>query len=75
MAASTDIAARLIRFEQQLTAYQQLHRDELAELRHALQQFRRDIAAIRPVEPLRGLPHVAPGPGAFLAREEADPQT
>lgn len=75
MGASTDIAARLLRFEQQLTAYKKLHRDELADLQHALQQFQRDIAAIQPVEPLRGLAHAAPSPEAFLAREEADPQT
>lgn len=75
MGASTDIAALLLRFEQQLTAYRQLHRDELAELRRTLQQCQRDIAASRPVEPLPGSAHAAPGQEAFHDREEADPET
>ena len=45
MHAPTDLAARLLRFEQQLQAYQKLHGDELAELWRALNDCKRDLTA------------------------------
>jgi len=41
-----DIAGRLLRFEQQLQAYQKLHTDELAELRRTLNECKQAIAAL-----------------------------
>jgi diadenosine tetraphosphate (Ap4A) HIT family hydrolase len=45
MHAPTDLATRLLRFEQQLQAYQKLHGDELAELWRALNECKRDLTA------------------------------
>ena len=39
------LASRLLRFEQQLAAYQKLHTDELAELWRVLNECKREIAA------------------------------
>lgn len=39
------LASRLLRFEQQLEAYQKLHTDELAELWRGLRACKREIAA------------------------------
>ncbi|MFN8454851.1 MAG: hypothetical protein U0401_09320 [Anaerolineae bacterium] len=39
------LASRLLRFEQQLAAYQKLHTDELAELWRVLDECKREIAA------------------------------
>jgi len=41
-----DIASRLLRFEQQLQAYQKLHEDELAELWRVLNECKQSVAAL-----------------------------
>lgn len=41
-----DIACRLLRFEQQLKAYEKLHADELAELWRTLNECKQLIAAL-----------------------------
>ena len=41
-----DIASRLLRFEQQLQAYQKLHADELAELWRTLNECKQAVAAL-----------------------------
>ena len=41
-----DIACRLLRFEQQLKAYETLHADELAELWRTLNECKQLIAAL-----------------------------
>jgi diadenosine tetraphosphate (Ap4A) HIT family hydrolase len=41
-----DIASRLLRFEQQLKAYEKLHADELAELWRTLNECKQAIAAL-----------------------------
>jgi hypothetical protein len=44
MTLPTDLACRLLRFEQQLRAYEKLHADELAELWRTLNECKRLIA-------------------------------
>ena len=52
MTELNDLASRLLRFEQQLTAYQKLHTDELAELWQILDECKYAlIAALPPPEP------------------------
>ena len=46
MLQPADIAGRLLRFEQQLQAYQKLHTDELAELWQALNECKQAVAAL-----------------------------
>ncbi|HET7010445.1 MAG TPA: hypothetical protein VFI11_06690 [Anaerolineales bacterium] len=41
-----DLASRLLRFEQQLQAYQKLHADELAELWRSLNECKQAVAAL-----------------------------
>ena len=41
-----DLASRVLRFEQQLQAYQKLHADELAELWRTLNECKQAIAAL-----------------------------
>lgn len=41
-----ELASRLLRFEQQLKAYQKLHEDELAELWHTLNECKQAIASL-----------------------------
>lgn len=41
-----DLASRLLRFEQQLQAYQKLHADELAELWRSLNECKQALAAL-----------------------------
>jgi hypothetical protein len=48
MQPSLNLAARLLRLEQQLQAYQKLHSEELAELCRALDEYKRDFAAALP---------------------------
>jgi hypothetical protein len=48
MQPSIDLAARLLRFEQQLQAYQKLHGDELAELWRALDECKRELTEALP---------------------------
>ena len=45
-----DLAGRLLRFEQQLAAYQKLHTDEMAELWQTLNECKREIVAALPSE-------------------------
>ncbi|HBY98344.1 MAG: hypothetical protein M5U01_33835 [Ardenticatenaceae bacterium] len=45
MTPPLDLASRLLRFEQQLEAYQKLHTDELAELWRVLRECKREIAS------------------------------
>lgn len=68
MHPQTDLAARLLRFEQQLHAYQKLHREELAELWRVLDACKRELTA--------SLPDEADGPPASPAASSAeiDPQ-
>jgi len=54
MHASPDLAARLLRFEQQLQAYQKLHGDELAELWRELNDCKRDLTANMPADGANG---------------------
>jgi hypothetical protein len=54
MHASPDLAARLLRFEQQLQAYQKLHGDELAELWRELNDCKRDLSANSEAESVNG---------------------
>lgn len=44
MTPPLDLASRLLKFEQQLQAYQKLHGDELAELWQTLNECKREIA-------------------------------
>ena len=44
MTQPSDLASQLLRFEQRLKAYQQLHEDELAELWQVLNECKRTIA-------------------------------
>ena len=46
MLQPADIASRLLRFEQQLQAYQKLHTDELSELWQALNECKQAVAAL-----------------------------
>ncbi len=46
MTQVADLASRLLRFEQQLQAYQKLHTDELAELWRTLNECKQAIAAL-----------------------------
>lgn len=46
MIHTADLASRLLRFEQQLHAYQKLHTDELAELWRALNECKQAIASL-----------------------------
>ena len=68
MQPSFDLAARLLRFEQQLQAYQKLHGEELAELWRALNACKRELAASVPDQPANG------SVPAKLAGDEGDPQ-
>lgn len=70
MNAPTDIAARLLRFEQQLQAYKKLHSDELAELSRALDECKRELTDSMPIEHSNGADGASGG--VFLAQEEND---
>lgn len=48
MTQLNDLAGRLLRFEQQLTAYQKLHTDELAELWQMLNTCKRALVTVLP---------------------------
>jgi hypothetical protein len=48
MTQLNDLAGRLLRFEQQLTAYQKLHTDELAELWQMLNTCKRTLITVLP---------------------------
>lgn len=48
MTQLNDLAGRLLRFEQQLTAYQKLHGDELAELWQMLNTCKRALVTVLP---------------------------
>lgn len=48
MTELNDLASRLLRFEQQLTAYQKLHTDELAELWQLLDECKCALIAALP---------------------------
>ena len=48
MTQLNDLAGRLLRFEQQLTAYQKLHTDELAELWQVLNTCKRALVTVLP---------------------------
>ena len=48
MTQLNDLASRLLRFEQQLTAYQKLHEDELAELWRVLNECKYALVATLP---------------------------
>jgi hypothetical protein len=48
MVQYNDLASRLLRFEQQLTAYQKLHEDELAELWQVLNECKYALVAALP---------------------------
>lgn len=50
MNPANDLAARLLRFEQQLQAYQKLHGEELAELWKTFNEYKREFAAALPDE-------------------------
>jgi S-methylmethionine-dependent homocysteine/selenocysteine methylase len=52
------LASRLLKLEQQLSAYEKLHADELTELRQALNEYRREVAG-RPDGTLSGRPGTA----------------
>ena len=41
--SSSDIAYRMLRLEQQLESYQRLHAEELAEIRRALEELKRQV--------------------------------
>lgn len=43
---SADLALRVLRLEQQLTSYQRLHAEELAELAHALTLVKDEVLAL-----------------------------
>ena len=75
MHASTDLAARLLRFEQQLQAYQKLHGDELAELWRALEECKRDLTAALPSEQSNGATYAKSAREAFLSEEEVERKT
>lgn len=75
MHASTELAARLLRFEQQLQAYQKLHGDELAELWRALEACKRDLTAALPAEQSNGPAFAKPAREAFLSEEEVEGKT
>lgn len=46
MTQLNDMAGRLLKYEQQLTAYQKLHTDELAELRRILEECKRALVIV-----------------------------
>ena len=48
MTQFNDLASRLLRFEQQLTAYQKLHEDELTELWQVLNECKCALVAALP---------------------------
>ena len=48
MTQFNDLASRLLRFEQQLAAYQKLHEDELAELWRVLDECKCALVAALP---------------------------
>lgn len=48
MTQLNDLASRLLRFEQQLAAYQKLHADEMAELWRVLDECKRVLVTALP---------------------------
>ena len=62
MLQPADIASRLLRFEQQLQAYQKLHTDELAELWQTLNECKQAVAAL--------CEESANGPGKAVSAEQ-----
>ena len=42
----SDIAYRMLRLEQQLESYQRLHAEELAEIRRALDDLKKQVLAL-----------------------------
>jgi hypothetical protein len=75
MHASTDLAARLLRFEQQLQAYQKLHGDELAELWRALNECKRDLTATLEEERPNGTTSGSTAHEEAMKQEESDKET
>jgi hypothetical protein len=75
MHASPDLAARLLRFEQQLQAYQKLHGDELAELWRELNDCKRDLTANLPAEGSNGAVPGAVAKEKTSNQEEGDSKT
>ncbi len=51
-----DLACRLLRLEQQLKAYEEIHAEELAELWQALNEWKRELTGILSDQPLMGQP-------------------
>ena len=54
MTQLNDLASRLLKFEQQLTAYQKLHDDELAELWRVLNECKHAVITALPPSPIDG---------------------
>jgi hypothetical protein len=72
MTQPVDIAARLLRLEQKLLAYQQLHTDELAELWQALNECKREIVVSLPDHSPENQPMDTDGRGLILPRQVGD---
>jgi hypothetical protein len=72
MQPSLDLAARLLRLEQQLQAYRKLHSEELAELWRALDEYKRDFAAALPDEQASDLVSVKTTSDEYEAQEDKE---
>lgn len=70
-----ELASRLLRFEQQLKAYQKLHEDELAELWRSLNECKQAVAALCQEIESKSLPipHPSQPPEASVGPQAGGP--